>query len=137
MFHEEHEVRFSIMGYKIVLASTLILLFQTTYANDSKASLSEKFGPSVPFVNVALNRNQVMFSNYNFGGFSQLLCYTVDFGPDGLVSYTYKGFPTTVQLPVILKTNNNVEGNLADPLGVIRIQNTSTNIIYVSCQFGF
>lgn len=96
-------------------------------------------GQSVPFTNRQINPNQTIVFPYNFGAYATIVCYTPDFTPNYLVSYTHNNciMPCT-QLPVILTTIPNVANTvLADKVGRVGIKNTSNQAIYVSCEYGF
>ena len=112
---------------KLISFVIILLSFHTAFA-----------APSVPFENYLLNPNQSATFPYNFNAHTSMLCFTTDFIPNYLVTYTYNQIPQYTQLPVLLTTTPNIPNTkLADQVSQVSIENTSKNIIYVSCEFGF
>ena len=99
---------------------------------------------TVPFLNVVLSPNCKVNANYSFtdstGVHPNIFCYENTGSTIGSFSWTYLGgcVPTT-PLPVLLKTVGPLGAGerLADSVGSLVIQNTTVNIMVVSCVYGF
>lgn len=92
---------------------------------------------SIPFQNIEQAPNTVIFANYNFESHAMIFCYENNQQSIGQVIWTYQGIPQFSTLSILLKVDGQFEGEFADPIGTITVNNNTTSSFITNCVFGY
>lgn len=118
---------------------TYIVLFNIFFIDKLYAAQHDCILPmvKVPFLNLVLNPNCIVSANYTFGINGIIFCYTNTLQTVDIITWPFQGRLYSGSLPIFLKTNSRFEGQFADAIGVLTIENTQNVPAIVSCEFAF
>ncbi len=92
---------------------------------------------SIPFQNISLFPNCSIQSNFSFGNFSQMFCFTNSSQTLGVISWPSPTGPASGNLPIELSTNPVFSGSPINTSGTITILNNTPVTITVSCVYTY
>lgn len=92
---------------------------------------------STPFQNVSIAPNCTMTSNFSFGAFNQLFCFTNFPQPAGVITWPSGGGTSAGNLPIFLSVNPIYEGQAVNKSGTLLIKNNQAQTMIVSCLYTF
>jgi hypothetical protein len=95
------------------------------------------FALSVGFENLRINPNKTKIASYSFGNYAEIFCYEANETTTGNIQWTYQGQVKNSSIPILLTTNSQFEGEFADANGNLKITNTSSFPVVISCIFAF
>lgn len=99
--------------------------------------LVNAYAALVPFENEMLPPAHELAANFTFGAHDIVFCYDNTLQTIGVITWPLDGQRQVSTLPIFLKIKDQIQGSLADPVGLLTIYNNTTITRIISCQFGF